>query len=158
VPGGFDDIAAAGLALRPDHCGPLTDASQSLGEVRAAADERHFEVMLPDMVALIGGGEDFALIDEVHADGFEHLRLGEVPDAALGHDGDGHDFHDVLDDPQVGHPGNSTFGPDIGRHPLKSHDGHGPRVLRDLRLLGCGDIHDHPTAEHLGEPDFGLPG
>ena len=33
---------------------------------------------------------------------------------------------------------------------------HGARLLRDLRLLGVGDVHDHAALQHLGEADLQL--
>ena len=49
-----DDVARAGLALRADHRRALGDAAQRLAEVRAAADERHRELPLVDVVLEVG--------------------------------------------------------------------------------------------------------
>ena len=40
VPDGLDDVAGAGLALRPDHGGAFADATERLAEVGGAAHER----------------------------------------------------------------------------------------------------------------------
>lgn len=71
------------------------------------------------MVDVIGGGEDFGFIDVVDANSFEdlancnsglvgcqgtavdgwhpHLAFDKMPNTGLGHDGDGHGVHDLLD-------------------------------------------------------------
>ena len=43
--------------------------------------------MLVDVVGLVGGGEYFALVDEVHAQLLQNLRFGKMADAGLGHHG-----------------------------------------------------------------------
>lgn len=54
--------------------------------------------MLPDVMAFIGWGEYFRLINVVYPEGFQNLRLNEVPDAALSHDRYRYRLHDSLDD------------------------------------------------------------
>src|SRR3712207_8183311 len=54
-------------------------------QVGGAAHERHGERPLVDVVGLVGRGEHLGLVDVVDADGLQHLRLDEVPDAGLGH-------------------------------------------------------------------------
>src|SRR3972149_6053071 len=56
VADGLDDIAGASLALRADHRGALADAPERLAQVAAAADERHPERALIDVVGVVGGG------------------------------------------------------------------------------------------------------
>jgi len=145
------------LALGADHRGALADAPQGLGQVGAAAHERNLEGVLVDVEVLVGGGEHLALVDEVHPDGLEHLRLGEVADARLGHDRDGHALHDLLDDAQVRHARHAALLADVGGHALEGHDGDRTGVLGDLRLLGVGHVHDDAAAQHLGESDLGSP-
>lgn len=70
---GLDDVAGAGLALGADHGGALADAAQGLAEVAAAAHEGHAVGVLLDVVDVVGGREDFGLVDVVDADGFEDL-------------------------------------------------------------------------------------
>ena len=94
---GLDDVAGARLALGADHRRALGDPPQRLAEVGRAAHERDAERPLVDVVRLVGGGEDLGLVDVVDLEGLEHLRLGEVPDAGLGHDRDGHRLLDALD-------------------------------------------------------------
>ena len=84
----LDDVAGAGLALGADHRRALVDPAQGLAEVPAAAHERDLEGVLVDVVALVRRGEDLGLVDVVHAQGLEDLRLDEVADAGLGHDRD----------------------------------------------------------------------
>ncbi len=103
------------------------------------------------MVRLVGRGQDLGLVDEVHLEALEHLGLGEVPDAGLGHDGDGHDLLDAGDQLGVAHAGHATITTDVAGHALQGHDGHRTGVLGHLGLLGVDDVHDHAAAHHLGE-------
>ena len=112
----------------------------------------HGERPLVDVVGLVGRGEHLGLVDVVDAERLEHLRLDEVADAGLGHHRDGDDRLDALDHLGVGHAGDATVAPDVGRHPLEGHHGHGAGVLGDLGLLRVDDVHDHAALEHLGQP------
>ena len=75
VPDGLDDVAGSRFALGAHHRGALGDAPQRLAQVAAAADERNLEIVLLDMVLLVGRGQHLALVDEVHLQRFEDLRL-----------------------------------------------------------------------------------
>ena len=48
----FHHIAGAGLALGADHRRAFADPAQRFAQVAAAANKRHFEVVLVDMVLL----------------------------------------------------------------------------------------------------------
>jgi hypothetical protein len=52
-----DDVAGPRLALRADHRRPLGDAAERLAEVRRAADERHRERVLVDVMHDVRGGQ-----------------------------------------------------------------------------------------------------
>ena len=151
VADGLDDVAGAGLALRADHARAFTDPPEGLAEVRGAAHERHGEAPLVDVVRLVGRGEHLALVDVVDAERFEDLRLGEVADAALRHDRDGHGLLDRLDGRRVAHAGDTAVAADVGRDPLERHDRDRAGVLGDRRLLGVDDVHDDTAAHHLGQ-------
>ena len=97
------DVAGPCLALRPDHRGAFGDPPQRLAEVRRTADERHRERPLVHVVLDVGGRQDLGLVDVVDLELLEDLRLGEVADAALGHDRDGHGLLDLLDLLRIGH-------------------------------------------------------
>lgn len=43
------------------------DAAESLAEIPAAIDERDAEIMLVDVVLVVGWGQHLALVDEVDA-------------------------------------------------------------------------------------------
>jgi hypothetical protein len=45
-----------------------------------------------------------------------------MPDARLGHDGDGHGSHDLLDHLGIRHASNSSFYPDVCWDTLQGHD------------------------------------
>ena len=79
------DVAGAGLALGADHRRALGDPAQRLAQVGRTADERDRERPLVDVVGVVGRGEHLGLVDVVHAEALQHLRLGEVADARLGH-------------------------------------------------------------------------
>ena len=151
VADGLDDVARARLALGADHGRALGDAAQRLAEVGGAAHERDLEVPLVDVVGLVGGGQDLGLVDVVDLERLEHLRLGEVADAGLGHDRDGHRLLDAVDQQRVRHAGHAAVAADVGRHALERHHRGRPGVLGDLRLLGVDDVHDHAALEHLGQ-------
>ena len=106
---------------------------------------------LVDVVRLVGRGEHLGLVDVVDAERLEDLRLGEVADAALGHDRDGDRGLDLLDHRRVGHAGDAAVAADVGRDPLERHHGDGAGVLGDAGLLGVDDVHDHAAAQHLGQ-------
>jgi hypothetical protein len=154
VADGLDDVASAGLALGADHGGALADAAQGLAEVAAAADEGDAEVVLVDVVGLVGGGEHLALVHVVDADGLQDLGLDEVADAGLGHDGDGDGALDVADEARVRHAGHAALGADVGGDALQRHHGAGAGLLGDARLLGGDHVHDDAAAEHLGQADL----
>lgn len=153
---GLDNVAGAGLALGPDHGGALGDAAQGLGEVPAAADKGGLEAVLLDVVLVVGGGQDLALVNVVDAERLEDLALDEVADAGLGHDGDGDGVLDLLDLARVRHADDAALAPDVGRHALQRHDGAGPGLLGDAGLLGVGHVHDDAALEHLRQARLDL--
>ena len=107
--------------------------------------------MLVDVVLLVGGGQYLGLVDEVHLERLQDLRLGEVADPRLRHDRDRHLVLNRLDHPRARHPRNATLGADVRGDPLEGHHRAGAGLLGDPRLLGGGDVHDHAALEHLGE-------
>ncbi|PUZ68123.1 hypothetical protein GQ55_2G000300 [Panicum hallii var. hallii] len=146
---GLDDVARAGLPLGADHGGALADAAQRLPEVAAAAHEGDAEVVLVDVVRVVGERQHLALVHVVHADGLQDLGLHEVADARLGHDRDGDGALDVADEPRVGHARHAALRADVGGDALQRHDGAGPGLLGDARLLRRDDVHDDAAAQHL---------
>ena len=158
VTDGLDNVAGPRLALSPDHGRPLADAAERLAQIPAAADEGHREVVLPDVVLLIGGGQHLGLVDVVDPQRLQDLGFHEMPDPALGHDRDGHTPLDLLDDCGIGHTGHPPGRPDVGRHPLQCHDGAGPGVFRYFGVLRRHHVHDDPALQHLSEADLHRPG
>ena len=154
VADGLDDVAGAGLALGADHRRALGDAAERLAQVGRAADERDLEGLLFDVVGLVGGGQDLGLVDVVDLERLEDLGLGEVADAGLGHDGDGHGGLDALDHRRVGHARDAAVAADVGGHALERHDRDSARVLGNAGLLRRDDVHDHAALEHLGKAAF----
>ncbi len=106
------------------------------------------------MVILVGGRQNLALVDEIDADGFQHLRFGEMADTAFGHNGNGDGLHDLLDQLRRAHAGDAPGGADIGWDALQRHDGDRARVFGHFGLIGGDDIHNHPALEHFGEACF----
>jgi hypothetical protein len=150
VPHRVHDVAGAGLPFRPDHGRSLADPAERLSQVAASAYERNREVVLVDVVLLVGGCEDLGLVDEVDLERLQHTRLGQVADPALRHH---RDRHGLLDFPDLGdrrHARDSPVAPDVGRHSLQSHHRRRSGGFRDLRLLRVDDVHDHAALEHLG--------
>lgn len=65
----LDDVTSASLALGTDHCRSLPDTAEGLWERAASTHERNSEVVLVDVVCVIGEGEHLALIDVVDLHG-----------------------------------------------------------------------------------------
>ncbi|CAN5580651.1 hypothetical protein BH20ACT17_BH20ACT17_19390 [soil metagenome] len=104
------------------------------------------------MVVLVGGGEHLGLVDVIDLERLEHLRLGEMADAGLGHHGDRDRLLDGLDHHRIRHPRHAAVTANVGRHALQRHHGDRTRGLGDTRLLGVDDIHDDAALEHLRQP------
>ena len=51
------------------------DAAEGFSEIARAADERHLEGMLVDVVGFVGGSEDFGLVDVVDAEFLQEFGL-----------------------------------------------------------------------------------
>ena len=79
---GVDHVAGAGFALGADHGRAFGDAAQGFAQIARAADKGGREGVLVDVVSFVGGGEHFALVDEVDAELLQDLRFGKVADAA----------------------------------------------------------------------------
>ena len=71
------------LTLGAEHGGALGDAAECLPKVAAPADEGHGELVLVDVVLLVGHGQHLALVNVVHLQRLEDLSLDEVADAGL---------------------------------------------------------------------------
>lgn len=134
---GLDDVPGAGLPLGADHGRPLADAPEGLSQIPRPADEGHLEPGLVDVVDVVGGGEDLALVDVVDVDGLEDLGLHEMADPALRH----HRYGDGLLDPLyhlgVRHPGHAARGTDVRRDPLQRHDG---ACAASSAILACSGV------------------
>ncbi len=148
--GGVGDVTGAGLALGTDHRRTLADPAQGFTQVGRATDERNGELPLVDVVGVVRGGQHLGLVDVVHTEALQDLRLDEVTDAGLGHDRDGDGLDDALHHVRVAHPRDATLRADVGRDALESHHGDGAGVLGDLGLLDVDDVHDDAALEHLG--------
>ena len=129
----------------------LNLTNKAFAQVPGAADKGHLKLGLVDVVHVVGGGEDLALVDVVDLNGLQNLGLHEMADAALGHDGDGDGLLDAPNHLRVAHAGNAAGCPDVRRDALQRHDGTGACGFGDLRLLRRGDVHDDAALEHLGQ-------
>ena len=148
---GLHDVARPRLALGADHRRALGDAAQRFTEVPCAADEGDVEAGLVDVVPVVRGRENLALVDVVNLDGLQNLRLRKMADAAFRHHRDGDGVLDALNHLRVAHPRHAARRADIRGDALERHDGAGARSLGDFRLLGRGDVHNHAALEHLGK-------
>ena len=136
-------------SLGTNHGRALRDTAQRLAQVLRTAHERHVELVLVDVVHVVGGAEHFGFVNVVDFDGLQDAGFGNVTDTHLRHDRDGHGFLDALDHGRVAHAGDATGSADVGRDALKRHHRACASVLRDPRLLGGSDVHNHTTLEHL---------
>ena len=146
---GLYNVARARLALGADHARALCDAAERFAQITCAADERHVELGLVDVVNVVGRGEDLALVDIVDLDRLEDLRLNKVADAALCHDRDGNGLLNAADHAGVAHAGYAASRADVRRDALERHDRAGTGLLCDLCLLRGGNVHDDAALEHL---------
>ncbi len=154
MPDSLDHVTGAGLALGADHGSAFADAAQSLAQVAAAAYERHFEIVLQDVILLIRGSQHFRLVDVVDPDGFQDLRFNEMTDPAFGHDRDGDRIHDPEDQVGVRHARHAALGAYIRRDTFQRHDGTRTRILCDLGMFGGDNVHDDAAFEHLCQSFF----
>ena len=112
---GVDDVARARLALGADHGRAFGDAPQRFSQIARAADERHGERVLIDVMRFVGGRQHFGLVDVVDAEFLQNLRLGKVSDAALGHDRDRYRGHDLANLLRRRHAGDPALGANLRR-------------------------------------------
>eukprot|EP00959_Pyramimonas_sp_CCMP1952_P357713 7489614-Pyramimonas_sp.AAC.1 len=61
----------------------LGNAAKRLAEIAAAAQDGHLQLVLVDVVDLVGGGEHLTLVDVIDAASLKNLSLNEVTDAGL---------------------------------------------------------------------------
>ena len=101
-------------------------------------------------MGVVGRGEHLGLVDVVHAETGQDLRLHEMTDPRLGHHRDADRGDDALDQIGVTHPRHPALRPDVGGHPFQRHHRHRPGGLGDTCLLGRDHVHDHAALEHLG--------
>ena len=146
----LDDVAAAGLALAANHRRAFGDPPQRFAEIARTAHERHLELVLVDVVLVVGRRQHFGFVDEVDAERLQRLRLGQVTDAHLGHDRDRHRVHDPRDQLEVAHARDAAVAARISAGIRSSAiTATAPGLLGDQRLLGRHDVHDDAALEHL---------
>src|SRR5215813_10096767 len=148
---GLDDVTRACFALGANHGGSFADSSQRFAEISGTANKRHLEWLFVDVMLLVGGGQDLALIDEIHAQRFEDLGFDKMADADFCHHGNSNCGHDFSNSFWRGHSSNAAFGPDVGGHSLECHDRNSAGFLGYQRLLGSSNVHYHATLEHFGQ-------
>jgi hypothetical protein len=148
---GVDDVAGARFALGADHGRALGDAPQSLTQVARAAHKRSGKGMLVHVVLFVRRGKHFGLVDVIDSQLLQDLRLGEVADAAFGHDRNRHHGHDFLDLQRRSHTRHAAFGTNHGRHALQCHHRGCPGFFGNFGLLGAHHVHDHAALQHLGQ-------
>ncbi len=106
------------------------------------------------MEVLVGGGQDFGLVDKVDAQRLQNLRLDKVTDANLCHDRNRDLGDNLLDHAGVTHAGNAALGAYVGGYALEGHHGGRARVLGDTRLFSVDNVHDNAALKHLRETGF----
>src|SRR5579885_3511549 len=110
--------------------------------------------MLVDVELLVGGRQHFRLVNTVHAERLQNVRLDEVADATLGHHWDRDRLFDLEDQLGVAHTRHATLRANIRRHALQRHHRRGSGLLSNLRMLLVDDIHDDAALEHLRKVAF----
>lgn len=94
----LNDIASAGLTLGVYHGGTLADMVKGLIEVMTVIDEGNTEVVLIDVIFIIGRGENLGLIDVVNTDGLKNEGYDKVANVSLSHDWNGDGALNLLDE------------------------------------------------------------
>lgn len=79
----FNDVACSGLALCSKHRSTFGYATEGFSQISASADKRHFEVVLVNVILLVGHRQDLTFVNIIYLYGFQNLRLNEVTDADL---------------------------------------------------------------------------
>lgn len=130
------------------HRRAFPDPPEGLAEGSGTADKRAPEIVLVDVVVVVGGGENLALVDVIDAGGFENLGFDEVADAGAGEDGDRDGAFDVFDEGRVGHAGNG------GAEGVGDGDGACAGLFGDLGLVRGGDLENGAAAECLDGSEF----
>ena len=148
---GLNNIARTGLTLGANHRGTFGNTAQGLTQVLGATDKGHVELRLVDMVDVVGGREYLALVDVVNLDGLQDLCLGNVTDAALGHDGDGDSLLNAANHLRVAHTTHTTCSTDVGGDAFEGHDGTGTGSLGNPGLFGSRHVHDNTALQHLSQ-------
>ena len=158
VSDGLDHVASAGLALCAEHGGTLGNAAKSLSQVTATTHEGDLELVLVNVKLVIGHGKDLALVDVVNLNCLQDLRLYEVSDAGLCHNGDRNSLLDLVDHFGVAHASNTSVLANVRRDALQGHHSHGSSSLGNLGLLHVNHVHDDTALEHTGHATLHLEG
>jgi hypothetical protein len=127
-------VARARLAFCAQHGGALRNAAKRLAQVAAAAHKGHRELVLVDVVLLVRHGEHLGLVNVVHLQRLQHLRLHKVPNARLCHNGQRHLPLDAQDHVRVRRARHAARMADVRGHALQRHHRHRARVLRNACL------------------------
>ena len=127
-------VTGTRFALGADHGCALVDAAQCLAQILCAADKRHVEL---------------GLVDVIHLDRLQDLCLCEVTDTALCHDRDADSLLDATDHFRVAHTGYAAGCTDVCRDALQCHNSTSAGCLCDLCLFRCSYVHNDAALEHL---------
>ena len=149
VADGLDDVASSRLALSADHRRAFANPTQRLAEIARSADKGHRELRLVDVPNVVGGRKHLRFVDVVDFDCLKNSRLGNVPDAALRHHGNGYGVLDALYHRRIAHARYAARRADVRRYALKRHHRARSGRLGDLRLLRRRHVHYHTALEHL---------
>src|SRR5258708_32696019 len=152
----LDDITRTRLALGTQHSRALAHAPQRLAQIARAANKRHSEAVLVDMISLVGRRQHFGFIDAVNTKGLQNLGLDQSSDPALGPDRNGDGLFNADHQLRVAHAGHATVCANIGGHALQRHHGTGSSLFGNFGLLGVDYITNHSPFEHLWESALNL--
>jgi hypothetical protein len=137
----LDNIARAGLALSAYHGCAFFDPAQRLAQIFCAADKGGRKLSFVDMMYIIGGGQNLALVDAVYAKLLQNLRLDKMPDSALRHYRYFYSLLDGFNDLGVAHSGNPAYGTNVRRDTLQRHYRNSTGGFGYFCLFGRGNIH-----------------
>ena len=99
----------------------------------------------------VGRGQHFRFVDVVDLELLQDLRLGEVADAALGHDRNRDRLLNLADPLRIRHARDAAVAANVRGDALERHDRAGAGFFGDPGLIRVDDVHDHAAFQHLGQ-------
>ncbi|KAM0051796.1 hypothetical protein Hdeb2414_s0007g00240711 [Helianthus debilis subsp. tardiflorus] len=148
----FPEISC--FSFRPNHRSTFTNPPQCLSQIPTPTHKRNPKIMLINMILIIRQRQNLTLINIIHTNRFQNLRLNEMPYPRLRHHRNRNRLLNLLNQLRIAHPCNAALRADVRRNSLQRHDSTRPSFFRHTRLFGVHDVHNYAASEHLSEADL----